>query len=319
MDRDQFFHERRYSQVMEEFPCKIRFPLFYQARKQTLVIEPGQKLYIPFGWFHMVFSEGDELNFAMNYFMKGGSVEQEGGPSTETPYIDTSELGDVDPMTIFEKGEMIRVIRVESGVFPSNFLKERFKDDFEIKEKTIEDFFRDKDRCEYIMQSRTTLPGATCWLNWGNIRTHLHYDTASNWLHQIRGRKRVVLFPPDDRDLLYMWNPYPMKLIYSLTHDTNVNIERNCIPDDEIKDILNRLGARGTLELPGKKLAARIFDDVNTPGPYYNIWFMIETTIKIKDKTYILGPGDYIRIPNHDCYRFVIMNPTVFVTTPFII
>lgn len=314
MDRDQFLHERRYSQVTEEFPCKIRFPLFYKARKQTLVIEPGQKLFIPFGWFHMVFSEGDELNFALNYFMKGGSTDQEGAPSSNTPRVERSELGNIDPMTLFEKGEMIRVIRVKSGVFPSNFLKERFKDDLEVTKKTIEEFFRDKDRTDYIMQSDTVLPGATCWLNWGNIRTHLHYDTANNWLHQIRGRKRVVLFPPDDRDLLYTWNPYPIQLIYSLTHDTNIKVERECIPESEIRDIMNRLGARGTLELPGKKFVARIFEDVNIVGPYYRLWFLIETTVKVGDNTYILGPGDYIQIPNHECYTFVTKNPTVFVT-----
>lgn len=314
MDRDQFFHERRYSQVTEEFPCKIRFPLFYKARKQVLVIEPGQKLYIPFGWFHMVFSEGDELNFALNYFIKGGSLKEEGGPSSETPCIETSELGDVDPMTIFEKGEMIRVIRAENGVFPSNYLKERFKNDYEIKNKTIEDFFRDKDRSEYIIQSKTVLPGATCWINWGNVRTHLHYDTANNWLHQIRGRKRVILFPPDDRDLLYMWNHYPINLIYTLSQDTNIKIERGCIPENEIKDILKNLGARGTLELPGKKkLVARIFEDVNIRGPYFRLWFLIETTVQIRDNTHILGPGDYIQIPNHECYNFFFMNPTVFV------
>jgi hypothetical protein len=81
----------------------------------------------------MVFSEGDELNFALNYFMKGGTVEQEGAPSSEIPYVETSELGDVDPMSLFEKGELIRVIRAESGVFPSNFLKERFKNEFEME------------------------------------------------------------------------------------------------------------------------------------------------------------------------------------------
>ena len=313
MDRDQFFHERRYSQVMEEFPCKIRFPLFYQARKQVFTINPGQKLYIPFGWFHLVYSEGDEFNFAMNYFIPNGSSEDEGAPSSEEPRVEPSELGDLDPLTIFKKNEKICILHTKSGVFPTDHLRERFKNDYEIKDKTIQEFMDDKDRGDYIMQWDTSIKGGTAWLNWGNVRTHLHYDTASNWLHQIKGQKRVILFPPDDRDLLYMWNSYPIKFIYQLAHDYNVTLRRNEVRDDDIRDIIQRMGVKPNLSLPKNRLASRNIEEIRLDMEYYELWFMVETSITIQDKLYKLQPGDYISIPNHDCYRWGIHNPTIFV------
>jgi hypothetical protein len=313
MDRDQFFNERRYSQVMEEFPCKIRFPLFYQARKQVFTINPGQKLYIPFGWFHLVYSEGDEFNFAMNYFIQNGSVEAEGAPSSEEPRVEPSELGDIDPLTIFKKNEKIRIIHTKSGVFPTDYLKERFKNDYELKDKTIQEFMDDKDHADYIMQWKTNIKGATAWLNWGNVRTHLHYDTASNWLHQIKGRKRAILFPPDDRDLLYMWNSYPIKLVYQLAQDYNVTLRRNEVPEDAVQDIIRRMGVKTSLSLPNNRLAARNIEEVQLDLAYYELWFMVDTVLTIQDKMYNLHAGDYIRLPNHECYPWGIHNQTIFV------
>lgn len=59
-----------------------------------------------------------------------------------------------------------------------------------------------------------------CWINHGNVRTFLHYDTEHNILLQLQGRKRVFLFPPNERSKLYMHNPYPIRLLYSMSfHD----------------------------------------------------------------------------------------------------
>jgi Cupin-like domain len=44
------------------------------------------------------------------------------------------------------------------------------------------------------------------WFGPGNTFTHLHYDTANNFLAQIRGRKQVILCPPSEITRLY---PYP--------------------------------------------------------------------------------------------------------------
>lgn len=313
MDRDQFFHERRYSQVTEEFPCKIKFPLFYQARKQILTIHPGQKLYIPFGWFHMVYSEGDEFNFAINFFVPNGSVEAEGAPSLEEPRVEPSELGEVNPVSLFKKSEKIRILHTKSGVFPTDYLRERFKNEYEVKDKTIEEFMNDRDPGDYVMQWKTNIEGGTAWINWGNVRTHLHYDTATNWLHQIKGTKRVILFPPDDRDLLYMWNSYPIKLVYQLAQDCNVTVKKNQVPESDISDIINKIGVKTALPLPLNRLAARNIEEVQIMTDYYEVWFLVETAITVKDKLYRLKPGDYIKIPNHPCYTWSINTPTLFV------
>ena len=62
MEVGQFFNERRFSRIEEEFPDKNQFPLYYKANKTEITIGPGDGLFIPSGWFHFVFSEGDGLN-----------------------------------------------------------------------------------------------------------------------------------------------------------------------------------------------------------------------------------------------------------------
>lgn len=54
------------------------------------------------------------------------------------------------------------------------------------------------------------------WLNFGNVYSSLHYDLHDNILTQIQGNKKVVLFPPSERDKLYMYNPYHPKFLCKL-------------------------------------------------------------------------------------------------------
>lgn len=57
------------------------------------------------------------------------------------------------------------------------------------------------------------------WINFGNVYTVLHYDCYDNFLWQIQGRKRILLFPPSERNKLYMYNPYPLDFLYNLKDD----------------------------------------------------------------------------------------------------
>jgi ribosomal protein L16 Arg81 hydroxylase len=57
------------------------------------------------------------------------------------------------------------------------------------------------------------------WINFGNVYTALHYDCYDNFLWQIQGRKRILLFPPSERNKLYMYNPYPLDFLYNIKND----------------------------------------------------------------------------------------------------
>ena len=62
---EEFFAERKYSQIPEEFPDQDTYPLFYTAHKREYNLAPGDKLFIPAGWFHFVYSE-EGFNYALN-------------------------------------------------------------------------------------------------------------------------------------------------------------------------------------------------------------------------------------------------------------
>jgi lysine-specific demethylase 8 len=46
------------------------------------------------------------------------------------------------------------------------------------------------------------------WMGYGGVNSHLHFDPQDNFLVMLKGRKRVLLFPPDQSGLLY---PAPLE------------------------------------------------------------------------------------------------------------
>ena len=48
-----------------------------------------------------------------------------------------------------------------------------------------------------------TLQMANVWVGGELMKNGLHYDNYDNLLHQIRGRKRALIFPPEDTQYLY--------------------------------------------------------------------------------------------------------------------
>lgn len=216
-----FMNERRYSMITEEFPSEEEFPLYYKARKREYVIHAGQKLRIPLGWFHMVFSDlddRDEMNIALSFFEKQDpTFFREDREGVEEPRVEPSEFadGNFDFYKYIERDQKLRVSRSDdTGLVVSSTVGRRYPTMCEVIHKTLQEFLDDHDPKEYIVQADAdTKDECKLWVNWGSVRTLLHYDAADNWLHQIQGRKRVVMFPPDDRHLLYTWNPVPMDFL----------------------------------------------------------------------------------------------------------
>ena len=55
----------------EPQPDANLFPLYYQARKIECTLNPGDMLYIPQGWWHWIFSQGEAI--AVNFWFKATS------------------------------------------------------------------------------------------------------------------------------------------------------------------------------------------------------------------------------------------------------
>lgn len=220
----EFFNERRFSQIEEEFPDKNIFPLYYTANKTEVVINPGDGLFIPAGWFHFVFSSGD-INEAVNFWYHAPDEMKEGERNKDDPIIFKH---DIKELNVDESTEVEVSISTQK-IVGTNSIKSRCKDKLTQVKKTLKEFYDERHPYSYIVQSnefkhldeyriRKTDDFKQCsvWINFGNVYTHLHYDLDDNYLCQIKGSKRILLFPPEDRHLLYLWNPYPLDVIFNL-------------------------------------------------------------------------------------------------------
>lgn len=320
MDLEQFFNERRYSEICDEFPCKIKYPKFYEARKRVFTIHPGDKLYIPFGWFHLVYSYGDDLNFAINFFLFNGDA-REGVSNGEVPYVDKSELDtSLKPEDILPTDTEFRIFNAKGRAFPSDIVASRHRGELEMKSKTVKQFMQDKDPFDYLLQATSKndiVKGddVNVWINWGNVRTYLHYDTNDNWLHQISGSKRVILFPPGDRDLMYLWNRYPLQFIFKICHDDHIVFKRKFICKDKVSELLSKLGAKTSVNFDGK-IILRTQDSIDTPNININVCFLTDTILKIKGLRYMINPGDAVSFPNHFSYKYNFEKRCIFVWEP---
>jgi hypothetical protein len=71
---------------------------------------------------------------------------------------------------------------------------------------------------EFIDTAYDKIVGINLWTGGQGCVTHLHYDTDHNFLVQVRGRKEVTLFSPDDTRYLYFKKR-------SNSHVSEVNID----------------------------------------------------------------------------------------------
>lgn len=325
MDRDTFAVERRFSQICDEFPCKSRYPLYYKAHKKEYIINPGEMIFIPAGWFHLVYSEGEDLNFALNFNLHDDYEFKEGNNGTLVPRVEKSGLEPHKNFTkYFKSDRKLRVLNDPSGAIPSDILLYRYPStDYSLK--TISEFCADARSNDYLMQNMADYPlpvpsvittgyASAVWVNFCNIRTYIHYDLQNNWLCQLAGRKRIIMFPPEDRDFLYMLNPYPIDLIKSLVSDEFVKHIRRELNHGRVDDMLKALGGKTRILLENpKRIVSRNVSDLNG-FKMFKMWMLVETTVIIRDKDYRLRPGDYIEWPNSFTHIYSFALPPVFVS-----
>jgi hypothetical protein len=230
----RFFEDHRCSTIATEFPDKAQYPLFYEAKRLEIIIEPGDMLYIPSGWYHLVISDtADEktgLNVAINYFYETGWV------FTKPNYKYPSKLNH----TIHKKIDYMKYLESNEKILCTECLHNRYTHhtnrctQTEIDECT-DHYLTWSDFCsknkgfyiaahgdnrllEFDPKGATfgeTISGAW-WINFGNITSRMHYDSADNLLCQIAGRKKVILFPHSEWTNLYLINPYPPDFLHQV-------------------------------------------------------------------------------------------------------
>lgn len=249
-DIEKWWHERRYSQITDRDPDPKIFPNFYKAKRMEFVLKPGEMIYIPTGMFHFVFSEDPDpetgLCAAINFWYEHSHGQgNDEGNTNEKPMFGWHDLHLQfnDMLTVIKSKKTIKVAQSSSGFFPPQMF-ERFYPHIKETFATFDEFYKRRNHEEYMAQSTTReldkyaikhkspLKDTALWINWGNVNTLPHYDGMDNWLCQLKGTRRVILIPQSERDLLYIFNPYPVELLKKLR---NGNGNGNCKNDSSVK------------------------------------------------------------------------------------
>jgi hypothetical protein len=239
-EMETFINESKYSKLIDEPPDKNEFPDYYKASKHEFTIRAGEMLFIPAGWYHWVFSDiqdENEINYAVNYWFLPINDWDCGKGSTTLPHVTKSCIPYIDPNVVFKNSKWRAThssLRNKSGrvIIPSDRLFHKFGRHCRNDYVTISDFLKSRnEEYYYIQNSHYTLDDTianympqypkpihmvSTWINFGNCCSIMHYDEHDNFLCQLQGTKRVILFPHEDRSLLYMFNPTPTNILQNV-------------------------------------------------------------------------------------------------------
>jgi len=130
---------------------------------------------------------------------------------------------------MFEDKNII-VNKSKNQLFVSNFIKDIYPDNcIEIEKKIDEIIYNGKKENYYLMQTENDFSiigiqppdflnnekkkNYSFWMNFGNVYSGLHYDIHNNILLQLKGSKKILLFPPYEREKLHLVNKLNPKLL----------------------------------------------------------------------------------------------------------
>lgn len=330
MSISEFIGEHKYSKVEVEYPDPRQFPLYYKARKHVFEIGPGETLFIPAGWFHFVFSTDttDGLNFAVNHWYTPLYNWDRGQKSHLLPHVSKHNLN-IEPYDVMDGDDEVLAVRSTlDGLFPSDRLSHLFKGYVRHETMKLKEFLETKNPRYYVAQNSfssdkvptprypTPLYMKSIWINFGNVRTLCHYDEHDNFLCQIKGRKRVIMFPHEDRDLLYMINPIRMGILKDIIKNNLVFGTLVQVTDQEHTDINDVYSnaiknyKASVMNIPDFKHQTE-FKTVDTKGKVY-FHETIDTEYPLRMIWVISGYGEFttFQINKHVKPGSVIVLPT---------
>lgn len=241
-----WFNDRRYSQIKDRYPDPKVFPNFYKAKRMEFILRPGEMIFIPTGMFHFVFSEDPDpetgLCAAINFWYNSNKGDE--GDPDEKPKFGWHDLHlKFDEIRKYIGPIKIHLHSSTTKCFPPFFMKHRFPN-VSTCDMTFDEFYEARNPQHYISQFKCSkfdelaiphnypLRDSSIWINWGDCYTLPHYDGMDNWLCQLKGTRRVILVPQNERDLMYILNPYSPKLLTKLFNAFSKPSDNNKIQDD---------------------------------------------------------------------------------------
>lgn len=355
-----FYAEKKYSCITEEFPDKTRFPLYYEANKKEYIIDEGEMLFIPAGWWHFVFSEevnpDSKINYAMNFWYEEPVDWKEGITDPEyMPKLEKHDILSKDPSD-FLKDYDLAIHRSKTKYFPPIHLK-HIHPKLDVEYMKYVDFKHTRNPEYYILQNKCTeiekyapvferpINMTSIWVNFGSIYSLPHYDMKDNWLCQLQGKKRVLLFPPEDRDKLYPINSLSLDLVQEignkLMKDRFIMIKRLCVDGKLCESILNLLpmetfthsvfldsykkysneyiklldsercafpDIQSVETFNIKDVRGSMYEEPQLEVPYMFLWFLTKGSLTISKYEFQVYPGDLYIFPSLFTYPWLVKN-----------
>ena len=287
-DVDVFLEDNRYCKMLSHNPDPEEFPLYYKARKLEYILNPGDRLFIPAGWYHFFCSETvDEelgINLAVNfwYFSQNWNSDKwhptdDNHYETEmTPKIERHDIPVEDVLDILRNKKHLRCLRSKTLVFPPYQKKMQYPKGYMNWEyMSLDELLETKNPQYYMLQNETCtselskfntfnyptdLQTTAIWLNFGQKAVSLmHYDNNDNLYCQMKGTRRVVLAHPSERDNLYAFNPLPLDIIRKLKdrdykNDPIIGKRSNNIPKDLCESLEKSLGDQSHITIENEIL-----------------------------------------------------------------
>ena len=215
-----------FSQITEH--NKHLFPSYQDAKSITYILEKGDALSIPAGWWHWVKSYGDRC-LSVNFWFDDDL--------DSAPMVYEDLVMEWDALKKWDNEYLIEVVdqNLSDGIWlwvdqfaksrkiPMKEFIARYSDSKEFAYLlTTADYdpYGDEGNAKItkLLSDDFTIPfpkrmknhGANFWMNFGGIDTGLHFDDKSGLLCVVEGRKEVTLFNPAQTKYLH---PYPLEQI----------------------------------------------------------------------------------------------------------
>lgn len=211
----QIFHHSQintiYNYDYSPKPNPLKYPLYYLTKPLIFELYPGDVLYIPYGWWHWVFSKGE--NIAINQWFnkkinnKPYKFRNEKKVKLDNFFDKINGIG----MGLAQNNPNIQSY-VRPNVYPED--ENEFKYMGTLKE--FKEITKDMKYSGFVLENQlpiefiNSVPDRVennskynLWYYSNDANSGLHYDNYDNYLCQIMGTKKVYLFPPSDSRWLY--------------------------------------------------------------------------------------------------------------------
>lgn len=209
-----FHHSRintKYSYDSPPRPNPFKYPLFYFTCPAVFELHPGEVLYIPYGWWHWVFSKGE--NIAINQWFKTKKSDKPFKFINKNKLDLTNFFNRVDGMGM---GLAQNNPNIQSYVRPNAYPIDNDEIKFMGPLKDFMEISKDKKYSGFVIEGQLpkefidgvpdrveTNSKYNLWYYSNDANSGLHYDNYGNFLCQIKGTKKIYLFPPSDSKFLY--------------------------------------------------------------------------------------------------------------------